>query len=110
MTSLDLVDAVETSGDSQGGAESRSREKPGMIDILNELGQFGPACRKIGMNCLVTTRTPVTSLRAEASLDRARIYAVVGTLATETDNAHLRGPVGQRRLAAQRALNVPTPN
>jgi hypothetical protein len=27
-------------------------EHPDMIDILNELGQFGSACREIGMNCL----------------------------------------------------------
>jgi len=57
-----------------------------MIDILNELGQFGPRCREIGMNCLGDGQDASYYFAKPQSLDTGRIYAVVGTLGTETGN------------------------
>ncbi len=57
-----------------------------MVDILNELGQFGPQCRAIGMNCLGDGQDASYFLAPPKPLDTGRIYAAVGTLATETGN------------------------
>ena len=58
-----------------------------MIDILNGLGQFGPACREIGMNCLADGQDAGYYFAQPRSPDEGMIYAAVGTLATETGNA-----------------------
>jgi hypothetical protein len=58
-----------------------------MIDIVKDLGQFGPACRQIGMNCLADGQDASYFFAQPRPLDKGRIYAAVGTLATETDNA-----------------------
>ncbi len=47
----------------------------------------GPACRPIGMNCLAPTQDTPYYFSSERSLDHGEVYAVVGTLATETGNA-----------------------
>ena len=60
---------------------------PEMVDIVNELGQFGPACRQIGMNCLDDGQDASYFFAQPRPLDKGMIYAAVGTLATETDNA-----------------------
>ena len=57
-----------------------------MVDIVNLLGQFGPACREIGMNCLADGQDASYFFAPPKSLDKGRIYAAVGTLATETGN------------------------
>jgi hypothetical protein len=58
-----------------------------MIDLLNDLGQFGPECRSIGMNCLGDGQDASYFLARSLPLDDGQVYAVVGTLATETGNA-----------------------
>jgi hypothetical protein len=58
-----------------------------MIDLLNTLGQFGPDCREIGMNCLGDNQDASYFLVKPIPLDGGQIYAVVSTLATETGNA-----------------------
>jgi hypothetical protein len=85
-----LIDAVIARAESQGlylatpDPPKNNPEK--MIDILNELGQFGPACREIGMNCLGDGQDASYFMAPPNPLDTGRIYAVVGTLATETGN------------------------
>ena len=85
-----LVDAVVARADSQGLALATDPEygenpQP-MIDLLNALQQFGPACRYIGMNCLGDNQDASYFLFKPRPLDTGRIYAVVSTLATETGN------------------------
>jgi hypothetical protein len=87
-----LIDAVIARAESQGlhlyldttNPEKKNPEE--MIDILNELGQFGPACREIGMNCLGDGQDASYFMAPPNPLDTGRIYAVVGTLAIETGN------------------------
>jgi hypothetical protein len=85
-----LVDAVIDRAGSQGlklATDSEYGENPQpMIDLLNGLEQFGPACRNIGMNCLGDNQDASYFLFKPRPLDTGRIYAVVSTLATETDN------------------------
>lgn len=47
----------------------------------------GPACRPIGMNCLAPTQDTPYYFSSDLTLDRGEVYAVMGTLATETGNA-----------------------
>jgi hypothetical protein len=85
-----LVKAVIDRADSQGlglAPPLESAENPQkMIDLLNGLEQFGPACRNIGMNCLGDNQDASYFLFKPRPLDTGLIYAVVGTLATETGN------------------------
>jgi len=83
---LSLIDAVKNRAESQGWKVEED-EHPAMVDILNDLGQFGPACRAIGMNCLADGQDASYYFARPRELDTGRIYAAVGTLATETDNA-----------------------
>jgi len=82
----DLIRAVVERAKSQGWTLV-DEERREMVDILNELGQFGPACRQIGMNCLADGQDASYFFAQPRSLDEGMIYAAVGTLATETDNA-----------------------
>jgi hypothetical protein len=90
-----LVDAVIERAGSQGlklATDSEYGENPQpMIDILNGLKSFGPACRNIGMNCLGDNQDASYFLFKPRPLDNGRIYAVVSTLATETDNGTYLG-------------------
>jgi hypothetical protein len=99
-----LVDAVETRAQTVG---LNLQSNQGMIDILNELGQFGPACRKIGMNCLGDNQDASYFLMRAASLDEGQVYAVIGTLATETENALLVGLSVNDVSLLKGALDVP---
>jgi hypothetical protein len=81
-----LIDAVKNRARSQGWAVVDD-EHPEMIDIVKELGQFGPACRAIGMNCLADGQDASYYFAQPRSLDTGMFYAAVGTLATETGNA-----------------------
>lgn len=79
-----LVGAVKDRAQSQGLELDTDQE---MVDLLNGLGQFGPECREIGMNCLGDNQDASYFLFKPKPLDTGRIYAVVSTLATETGNA-----------------------
>jgi hypothetical protein len=85
-----LVNAVIDRAKSQGLKLATDPEYPEnpepMIDLLNGLEQFGPACRNIGMNCLGDNQDASYFLFKPRPLDTGRIYAVVSTLATETGN------------------------
>jgi len=78
-----LVSAIAARAPSQGLA--LNTDEP-MVDLLMDLGQFGPACRKIGMNCLGDNQDASYFLFKPKPLDTGKIYAVVGPLATETGN------------------------
>ena len=78
-----LITAVTDRAASQGWKRENKLE---MVDIVNLLGQFGPACRSIGMNCLADGQDASYFFAPPQSLDSGRIYAAVGTLATETGN------------------------
>lgn len=47
----------------------------------------GPACRPIGMNCLAPTQDTPYYFSSDKTLDDGEVYAVAGTLGTETGNA-----------------------
>ena len=82
----DLIDAVKGRAASQGWMLEKDEDRT-MIDIVAKLGQFGSACRAIGMNCLGDGQDASYFFAQPRSLDKGRIYATVGTLATETGNA-----------------------
>lgn len=79
---------------------------PEMVDIVKELGQFGPACRAIGMNCLADGQDASYYFAQPRPLDTGNIYAAVGTLATETDNATYVGLSVNDASLLKGALNV----
>jgi len=57
------------------------------IDMQSALNLVGPECMNIGMNCLADTQDTTYHGTMNQSLDNGEIYAVVGTLGTETGNA-----------------------
>ncbi len=79
-----LVAAVVNSAAS--GRLVPEKQEP-MVDLLMDLGQFGPDCRTIGMNCLGDNQDASYFLFKPKPLDTGKVYALVGTLATETGNA-----------------------
>jgi hypothetical protein len=98
-----LIDAVTNRAASQGWTREG---KVQMVDIVNLLGQFGPACRAIGMNCLADGQDASYFFAPPKSLDDGRIYAAVGTLATETGNATYVGLSVNDASLLKGALNV----
>jgi len=100
-----LVTAVIDRAKSQGWTLVEEKQ-PEMIDIVKDLGQFGPACRKIGMNCLGDGQDASYYFAQPRPLDTGRIYAAVGTLATETDNATYVGLSVNDASLLKGALNV----
>ena len=61
----------------------------GMIDILNELGQFGPACRSIGMNCLGDNQDASYFLFTPKPLDVLTMLGFIVLVGTVVNNAIL---------------------
>jgi hypothetical protein len=82
----ELIKAVKRRAASQGWMIEEEEDRK-MIDIVRKLGQFGPACRAIGMNCLADGQDASYFFAQPRPLDTGHIYATVGTLATETGNA-----------------------
>ena len=100
-----LIDAVTARAESQGWMLEEDDDRK-MVDILNELGQFGPACREIGMNCLGDGQDASYFFAPPRPLDTGRIYAAVGTLATETGNGTYVGLSVNDASLLKGALNV----
>jgi len=98
-----LITAIIDRAESQGWT---LEERPPMIDILNLLGQFGPACREIGMNCLADGQDASYYFAQPRQLDTGRIYAAVGTLAKETGNATYVGLSVNDASLLKGALNI----
>jgi len=106
-----LIDAVIARAESLGWMledDEDDEEYKGrkMVDILNLLGQFGPACRQIGMNCLGDGQDASYFFASPKPLDDGKIYAAVGTLATETGNAIYVGLSVNDASLLKGALNV----
>ena len=53
----------------------------------SQLSLTGPECVKVGMNCLAPTEDTVYFMSARLPLPDDRVYAVVGALGIQTDNA-----------------------
>jgi hypothetical protein len=100
-----LIDAVKLRAASHGWMLDEDGDRE-MIDILNRLGQFGPACHGIGMNCLADGQDASYFFAQPRSLDTGRIYATVGPLATETGNATYVGLSINDASLLKGALNV----
>ncbi|NJD66719.1 MAG: hypothetical protein FIB00_16010 [Chloroflexi bacterium] len=100
-----LVAAVIARAKSQGWTLVQEAH-PEMVDIVKELGQFGPACRQIGMNCLADGQDASYFFAQPRPLDTGRIYAAVGTLARETGNATYVGLSVNDASLLKGALNV----
>jgi hypothetical protein len=58
-----------------------------LIDLQLDLGDFGPQCRAIGMNCILDGQDASYFTAPANRLDPGWVYAVVGTLGTATGNA-----------------------
>jgi len=102
---LSLIDAVEARAASQGWMLEAGEDRE-MIDIIEKLGQFGPACRAIGMNCLADGQDASYFFARPRSLDKGKVYAAVGTLATETGNATYVGLSVNDASLLKGALNI----
>ncbi|WES63823.1 hypothetical protein P0L94_15290 [Microbacter sp. GSS18] len=92
----DLVAAVCARADAHdldlegGGCDSADDDavtKSEMKDILTDLGQDGPYCRYVGMDCEADGQDASYFIAGPRPLDDGQVYAAVGTLATETGNA-----------------------
>jgi hypothetical protein len=62
-----------------------------MHDLQLDLGDFGPQCRAVGMNCVLDGQDASYFVAPGHPLDPAWVYAVVGTLGTATGNATYAG-------------------
>jgi hypothetical protein len=63
-------------------------EPKSMLDLqAPPLNLVGPNCRPIGMDCLGDSEDATYRAFGNFELDSGQVYAVVGTLGTETDNA-----------------------
>lgn len=78
-----------------------------MHDLLTELGQSGPQCRSIGMDCLGDNQDASYFFAPARPLDGGQVYAVVGTLATETGNGTYVGLSVNDASMLKGVVNVP---
>jgi hypothetical protein len=78
-----------------------------MVDILNELGQSGPECRATGMDCLGDNQDASFFIAPARPLDGGQVYAVLGTLATETGNGTYVGLSVNDASMLKGVVNVP---
>jgi hypothetical protein len=78
-----------------------------MHDLLNELGQSGPECRSIGMDCLGDNQDASYFFAPARPLDQGQVYALVGTLATETGNGTYVGLSVNDASRLKGVFNVP---
>lgn len=68
-------------------SDDEALTKSMMKDILTDLGQDGPYCRYVGMDCEADGQDASYFIAGPRPLDDGQVYAAVGTLATETENA-----------------------
>lgn len=65
--------------------------RPFMGNVENWLGHYGPRCRTIGENCLGDGQDASYFFMPPQPLDSGQVYAVLGTLGTQTGNATYNG-------------------
>lgn len=78
-----------------------------LLDLQLDLHQFGPECRAIGMDCLDDGQDASYFIAPGHPLDPGWVYAVVGTLATETGNATYVGLSANDMSKLKGVLNIP---
>ncbi len=78
-----------------------------MIDLQRDLGDFGPQCRAIGMNCILDGQDASYFTAPAKPLDPGWVYAVVGTLGTTTGNATYVGLSVNDVSKLKGVLNIP---
>lgn len=66
-------------------------ERPVMGNVESWLGHFGPSCRTIGENCLGDGQDASYFFMPPQPIDSGQVYAVLGTLGTQTGNATYNG-------------------
>jgi hypothetical protein len=66
-------------------------EPPVMANVESWLGHFGPHCRTIGENCLGDGQDASYFFMPPQPIDAGQVYAVIGTLGTQTGNATYNG-------------------
>ena len=66
-------------------------QPPFMGNVESWLGHFGPRCRSIGENCLGDGQDASYFFMPPQPLDSGQVYALVGTLGTQTGNATYNG-------------------
>lgn len=85
---------------------NRDQLRP-FIDLTLDLGQFGPLCRGIGMDCLGDGQDASYFVAPGRALDPGWIYAAVGTLATVTGNATYVGLSINDLTMLKGVVNIP---
>ena len=87
----DLVTAMCGRLSSQGFTSADCTQPPPESSFMKDLGRdygwAGPYCRDIGMNCQADQQEAAYPFSAPRYLDTGQVFAVAGTLATETGNA-----------------------
>ncbi len=88
----DLVDAVCDAVSSNSTLTSTDCVQPPpassfMPDPARDYGWIGPYCRAIGMDCQGDQQEAAYFFSSPSSLDSGQVYAIIDTLATETNNA-----------------------
>lgn len=78
-----------------------------LLDLEHDLYQFGPECRAIGMNCQGDGQDASYFIAPGHPLDPGWVYAVLGTLATETGNATYVGLSVNDMSKLKGVLNIP---
>lgn len=66
-------------------------EPPLMGNVETWLGHFGPHCRTVGEDCLGDGQDASYFFMPPQPIDSGQVYAVLGTLGTETGNATYNG-------------------
>lgn len=78
-----------------------------LVDLQLDVGQFGPQCRAVGMNCLGDGQDASYFIAPGHPLDPGWVYAVVGTLGTKTGNATYVGLSVNDLSNLKGVLNIP---
>jgi hypothetical protein len=88
----DLVDAVRDNVSSYANLTCTDGMQPPpassfLANLVSDYGWTGPYCRDIGMDCLGDQQEAAYYFSTPRPTGSGEVYAVVATLATETDNA-----------------------
>jgi hypothetical protein len=78
-----------------------------LVDLQLDVGQFGPQCRAVGMDCLGDGQDASYFIAPGHPLDPGWVYAVIGTLATKTGNATYVGLSINDLSKLKGVLNIP---